>query len=129
MSLQLRLYELTFIARQDMTPAQVESLAQGYINTIREQGGDVTKTEFCGLRNLAYPIKKNKKGYYVLLNVKASPETIAEIERQIKINENIIRYLTVRVEELDAKPSPLMQQRSFREEGVRHFDEEDYQAE
>lgn len=110
----MRFYEAVFIARQDATPAQVEALAQQYTKIVRDFGGEVTKTEFCGLRNLAYPINKNKKGHYVLMNLQSKPEAVKEIERLMSINSDILRYLTVRVEELDNNPSPLMQQRNFR---------------
>jgi small subunit ribosomal protein S6 len=109
----MRFYETVFVARQDLTPAQVEGLAQQYTNVIRQHGGEVTKTEFCGLRSLAYMIKKNKKGHYVLLNIHSKADAIAEIERQMAINEDILRYLTIRVKELDNTPSALMQQRSY----------------
>lgn len=109
----MRLYEAVFIARQEITPAQVESLTQGFVSIIKEFGGEVTKTEFCGLRPLAYPIKKNSKGHYVLMNISVKPEGITEMERQMKLNEDILRGLTVRVEELDPNPSYLMQQKTF----------------
>lgn len=112
----MRFYECVFVARQDLTNAQVENMAKHYTSLIKEEGGIVGKIEFCGLRTLAYPIKKNKKGHYVLMNVTANPASIAEVERQMKLSEDILRYLTVRVEELDDNPSSLMQQRSFRDE-------------
>lgn len=114
-----RFYETIFIARQDITANQVESLAKQYTNIIKEFGGEITKTEFCGLRNLAYKIKKNRKGHYVLMNISVKPEGIKEVERQMKINEDVLRYLTMRVEELDNAPSALMQNRGFREDVVR----------
>ncbi len=110
-----RFYEMVFIARQDLTTAQVEALVHAYTGIVKEFGGDVTKTEFCGLRNLAYMIKKNKKGHYVLLNISVNPEAIQEIERQMSLNEDILRYLSVRVENLDNTPSPLMQQKSYKD--------------
>ena len=111
-----RFYETIFIARQDITANQVESLAKQYTSIIKEYGGEVTKTEFCGLRNLAYKIKKNRKGHYVLMNVEVKSEGIQEMERQMKINEDVLRYLSVRLEKLDNAPSALMQNRSFRED-------------
>ena len=112
----MRFYECVFVARQDLTGAQVENMAKQYTTTIKNDGGVVGKIEFCGLRTLAYPIKKNKKGHYVLMNITAEPKSIAEIERQMKLSEDILRYLTVKVEALDDNPSSLMQQRSFRDE-------------
>jgi small subunit ribosomal protein S6 len=121
----MRFYENVFVARQDLTSAQVESLAQQYTQVIETFNGKVTKTELCGLRTLAYPIKKNKKGHYVLMNVAVSADGLKEVERQMKINENILRYLTVRVEQLDNNPSTLMQQKTFREDQARYDDDFD----
>jgi small subunit ribosomal protein S6 len=119
----MRYYELVFIARQDLTPAQVEGMTKQYTSVIQEQGGEVSKTEFCGLRTLAYPIRKNSKGNYVLLNVAIQPLGMKEVERQMKINEDILRYLSVRVAKLDNHPSPLMQQRNYKEEMNRKVDD------
>lgn len=125
----MRYYETVFIARQDVTSSQVESMTQHYTSVIKEHGGEVTKTEFCGLRPLAYPIKKNKKGHYVLLNVAVKPEGLAEVERQMKISEDILRYLSVRVDVLDNNPSALMQQRHYREDFNRNnYDDQNDQG-
>jgi small subunit ribosomal protein S6 len=104
----MNLYETIFIARQDMAPSQVDALTEKYSNIIRDGGGAVSKTEYCGLRTLAYPIKKNTKGHYVLLNIKSVHPAVAEVERQMRISDDIIRYMTVRVEELQEGPSPLL---------------------
>ncbi len=112
----MRFYENVFIARQDLTSNQIETLAQHYTAIVKEYGGEVSKTEFCGLRTLAYPIKKNKKGHYVLLNIAVDSKAITEMERQMRLNEDVLRFLTVRVDELDNNPSALMQNRHFREE-------------
>lgn len=117
----MRFYEIVFIARQDATSAQVEGLAQQYTQVIEKLGGKVAKTELCGLRTLAYPIKKNKKGHYVLFNLGINPDQIAELERQMGLNESILRYLVVRIEEIDPQPSLLMQQKSF---DNRRFDDD-----
>lgn len=109
-------YEIIFIIRQDATPNLVESIASNITNIIKTSGGDVTKTEFCGLRLFAYPIKKSKKGHYVLLNALCEGSIIAEVERQLRINEDVLRHLTVRVEKLDNNPSALMQNRHYRED-------------
>ena len=121
----MRFYENVFVARQDITSTQVETLAQQYAGIVEQFGGKVTKTELCGLRTLAYPIKKNKKGHYVLMNVAVSSEGMKEVERQMSINENILRYMTLAVEELDNNPSILMQQKSFREDQPRYDDDYD----
>ena len=84
----MKLYETVFIVRQDATPAQVETLTQDYTKVIRSLGGEVNKTEFCGLRSLAYKIKKNGKGHYVLMNITADHKAIAEMERLMKLNES-----------------------------------------
>lgn len=109
-------YEIIFIIRQDATPVLVESIASQITGVIKDSGGDVTKTEFCGLRAFAYPIKKSKKGHYVLLNAQCEGEVIAEVERQLRINEDVLRHLSVRVEKLDNNPSALMQNRHYRED-------------
>lgn len=120
----MNFYETVFIVRQDSTPAQVESLTQDYTKIIRDHGGEVSKTEFCGLRTLAYRVKKNRKGHYVLMNVQSSPAGVAEMERLMKLNENVLRHLTVRVEALDPNPSPLMQQKNFQADRARTFNDD-----
>ncbi|HZB90828.1 MAG TPA: 30S ribosomal protein S6 [Stellaceae bacterium] len=110
------LYENVFIARQDISAAQVEALADGFTTLVGEQGGQVTKREYWGLRNIAYRIKKNRKGHYVLLNLDAPPAAVNELERNMRINEDVIRYLTVRVDALEEGPSAVMQNRGRGEE-------------
>lgn len=104
-------YENVFIARQDISATQVDSLTEAFTNTVENGGGKVTKQEYWGLRNLAYKIKKNRKGHYVLLNLDASADVVQELERQMRINEDILRYLTIRLDELSDEPSPIMQNR------------------
>lgn len=108
-------YEVIFIVRQDASSTLVESIASGITKVIKDSGGDVTKTEFCGLRPFAYPIKKSRRGHYILLNVECDGATIFEVERQLRINEDVVRHLTVRVKKLDNNPSALMQNRHYRE--------------
>jgi len=110
------LYENVFIARQDISGAQVDALADGFTQLIAEQGGEIKKREYWGLRNLAYRMKKNRKGHYVLFNIEAPPAAIAELERTMRINEDVLRYLTLRVDQLEEGPSPVMQSRGSREE-------------
>jgi small subunit ribosomal protein S6 len=105
------LYENVFIARQDISTAQVEALTETFATLVAEQGGKVEKREYWGLRNLAYRIKKNRKGHYVLFNLDAPPGAVSELERNMRINEDVLRYLTVRVEELEAGPSAVLQNR------------------
>jgi small subunit ribosomal protein S6 len=101
-------YELVFIMRQDASPALIESVASDVTRVLKANGGDVTKTEFCGLRSFAYPIKKSMKGHYVLLNIVCDGSIICELERMLRINEDVLRYLTVRVDKLDNTPSALL---------------------
>ncbi len=102
-------YEHVFIARQDITAHQVDALANDLTAVVEEQGGSVTKKEYWGLKNLAYRIKKNRKGHYILLNLDAPAKAVHELERRVRFNEDIIRFLTMRVNELDENPSVQMQ--------------------
>jgi small subunit ribosomal protein S6 len=120
----MKLYETVFIARQDLTNAQVETLANTFTSVIKTHGGEVSKTEFCGLRNLAYKIKKNKKGHYTLMNISCEPAGILEMERQMKLNEDILRHLTIRVDALDPNPSKLMQ-RTYHDDRYQGLDDRD----
>lgn len=110
-------YENVFIARQDISASQVDTLTDAFTGAIENLGGKVAKREYWGLKNLAYRIKKNRKGHYVLLNLDAPADAIQEMERQMRINEDILRYLTVRVEELEEGPSIMMQSRGERRGG------------
>src|SRR5262249_60265460 len=98
-------YENVFIARQDISATQAEALTEQFATLIAEQGGKVTKKEQWGLRNIAYRIKKNRKGHYVLMNIDAPPAAVSEMERQMRINEDGLRYLTVPVDTLEEDPS------------------------
>jgi small subunit ribosomal protein S6 len=110
------LYESTFIARHDMSAQQVEGLAETFSTIITDNGGTVTKTESWGLKTLAYRIKKNRKGHFVFFNIDAPPPALQEYERNLRLNEDILRYLTVRVDELDPEPSVMMQARASRDD-------------
>src|SRR5580698_7212704 len=105
-------YENVFIARQDISTAQVEALTETFANLVAENGGKVEKREYWGLRNLAYRMKKNRKGHYVLFNLEAPAAAVSELERNMRINEDVLRYLTIRVEELEAGPSAVLQSRN-----------------
>ncbi len=115
----MSLYECVFIARQDIATPQVETMADEFTTIITSQGGQVTKREYWGLRNIAYRIKKNRKGHYVLFNVDAPPSAVAEFERQMSINEDVLRYLTIRVDELEEGPSAVMQSKNQRDDRPR----------
>jgi small subunit ribosomal protein S6 len=113
------LYEHVFLARQDISAQQVESLLQDFRTLLEERGGSVGKTEYWGLKSLAFRIKKNRKAHYALMNIDAPHEAVTELERQMRLSTDIIRFLTVRVDEHDAAPSPMMPGRSRRREGPR----------
>ena len=98
-------YETVFIARQEISAAQVDALSDQFTAVLSENGGSVKKKEYWGLKGLAFRIKKNRKGHYVLLNIDAPPAALHEMERQMRINEDILRFMTVRVDELDESPS------------------------
>lgn len=110
----MALYESVFIARQDISTAQAEALGDTFAEIIANLGGTVSKKEYWGLRNLAYRIKKNRKGHYMLLNVDAPPGAVAELERNMRINEDILRYMTVRVDALEEGPSAILRSREER---------------
>ena len=103
------LYESVVIARQDIATTQVDTLADELTNIISEGGGKVAKRENWGLRSLTYRIKKNRKGHYVLFNIDAPPAAINEYERRMRINEDVLRYLTVRVDVHEEGPSAILQ--------------------
>ncbi len=102
------LYEHVFIARQDLAQAQVDALAENATNILTENGGKVVKTETWGLRSLAYRIQKNRKAHYVALDFEAPAPVVAELERQTQINEDVIRYMTIKVDEHEQGPSAMM---------------------
>ena len=105
------LYEHIFLARQDVSPQQVEELTNTLTSVIDQNGGKVTKNEYWGLKSLSYRIKKNRKAHYSLLNINAPAPAVAEMERQMRINEDILRFMTVRVDELEEGPSAMLQKR------------------
>jgi small subunit ribosomal protein S6 len=102
------LYEHVFLARQDLSQAQVDALAAAATEIVEANQGKVTKTETWGLKNLAYKIDRNRKAHFVLLNIEGPGEVVAELERQSRINEDVLRYLTVRVDEHEEGPSVMM---------------------
>ena len=114
-------YEHVVIARQDISPQQAEALNDQLKAVIEEGGGSVAKIEYWGLRNLTYRIKKNRKGHYSLLAIDAPSAAVKEMERQLSINEDVLRYLTLRVEQLDLELSPVLARRDRERE--RRFDD------
>jgi small subunit ribosomal protein S6 len=107
----MALYEHIYLARQDVSPQQVEELTNALTAVLVEGGGKVTKNEYWGLKSLSYRIKKNRKAHYSLLNIDAPAPAVAEMERQMRINEDILRFMTVRVDELEEGPSAMLQKR------------------
>src|SRR5690606_35151633 len=107
----MALYEHIYLARQDVSQQQVEELTAQLTEILGQGGGKVTKNEYWGLKGLSYRIKKNRKAHYTLLNIDASPAAVAEMERQMRINEDILRFMTVRVDEHEEGPSAMMAKR------------------
>ena len=108
----IALYESLIIGRQDLTPSQFETIIDKFASVIVSLKGEVKKRESWGLRNLAYKINKNRKGHYILLNIDGPPEAIVEYERLMRLDEDIIRFLTIKIKFIDEKPSPLMANKS-----------------
>jgi small subunit ribosomal protein S6 len=102
------LYEHVFLARQDVTAQQVEEMTAQFKGVIEQLGGSVKKTEYWGVKSLSYRLRKNRKAHFTLLNVEAPPAALVEIERQERINEDVLRYLTIRVDEHEEGPSAMM---------------------
>ena len=108
----MALYESVIIGRQDLTPSQFETIIEKFISVIVSLKGEIKKRESWGLRNLAYKINKNRKGHYILLNIDGPPEAIVEYERLMRLDEDIIRFLTIKIKFIDEKPSPLLANKS-----------------
>jgi small subunit ribosomal protein S6 len=102
------LYEHVYLARQDLSAQQVEELTQQLSGVLTQMGGKIGKTEYWGVKSLTYRIRKNRKAHMTLINVDAPPAALTEIERQERINEDVLRYLTIRVDELEEGPSAMM---------------------
>jgi len=114
---QMALYEHLLIARQDISAQQVDALATHLKTIVEGEGGKIEKQEYWGLRGLAYRIKKNRKGHYVLLNINAPSVAVVELERQLKINEDVLRYITVKVDQFDVSSNKA--RRDDKPEGVK----------
>lgn len=105
-------YESIFIARQDLSTTQVEKLTKDFSKIIKDGNGKIQKVEPWGLRQMSYPIKKNKKGHYVLLNIEAPADTLHEMERNMRLSEDILRFLTIKTNEFSKEPSKVLQTKS-----------------
>lgn len=106
------LYECVFIARNDVTQQQVETVADTIATDLEADGGTVQKREYWGLRSLAYRVKKNRKGHYLLLGLDAKPAFITEMERRLSLNEDVLRFMTLRVDEIEEAPSAILSRKS-----------------
>jgi small subunit ribosomal protein S6 len=104
----MALYESVIIGRQDLTVNQFETIIEELITVLRSQNGEVKKREYWGLRNLAYKINKNRKGHYIMLNIDSPPSGITEYERLMGLHEDIVRFLTIKIDEVNEIPSPMM---------------------
>ena len=104
----MALYESVIIGRQDLTNSQFETLIDEFISIIKSNEGEIKKTEYWGIRNLAYKINKNRKGHYYMLNIEGPSATISEYERLLGLHEDIARFLTIRIDQVNESPSPLM---------------------
>lgn len=116
----MALYEHIYLARQDISAQQVDALTARFKAVIEFFGGKVEKAEYWGVKSLAYRIKKNRKAHFSLLNIDAPPAALAEMERQMGINEDVIRFMTVRLEALEQGPSAMMRKRDDDDRGDRH---------
>ena len=105
------LYEHVFLTRQDMSGQQVEALTDYFKSVIAENDGEIGKVEYWGLKSIAYRLHKNRKAHYTLMNITAPPGAISEMERQMRLNEDVLRHLTIRVTEHETGPSAMMQKR------------------
>ncbi len=120
----MRLYESVFIARQDISAGQVDAMCEEFAGIITDGGGKIQKQEYWGLKTLQYRIKKNRKGHYILFNMEADSATMAEYGRKLGLNEDVIRVLTVSIDEVDPEPSMMMQAKSDRP--TREYDNDDH---
>jgi len=113
------LYEHVFLVRQDVSAQQVEALTKEFSDIITEAGGKVAKSEYWGLKSLAYKIKKNRKAHYSLLNIESAPEAVAEMERRMSLATDVIRHMTLKVDEHETEPSVMMRKSDRDDRGGR----------
>ena len=122
-SVRMPFYESVFIARQDISAGQVDTLADDMLKIITDGGGSVARREYWGLRSLAYRMKKNRKGHYVMFNLDAPSDAIQEMERNLRLHEDVLRYMTIRVNELRIEPSPMVHGKGDRDRAERRVRE------
>lgn len=115
----MALYESVLIARQDISAGQVDTLADEMEKIITDNGGSVARREYWGLRSLTYRMKKNRKGHYVMFNLDASSDAVQEMERNLRLHEDVLRYMTIRLDELRADPSPMAHGKTDRDRADR----------
>lgn len=121
----MALYESVYIARQDLSTQQVEALTELMSAVVTDNGATIAKTEQWGLRSLAYRIKKNRKGHYTQLTIDGPAAAVQELERQLGLNEDVLRSLTLRIDAIDMEPSAILQAKAGRDERPRRGDRED----
>ncbi|HEY5226520.1 MAG TPA: 30S ribosomal protein S6 [Methylovirgula sp.] len=115
----MSLYEHVYLARQDISAPQVDALNEQFKTLIESFGGKIEKLEYWGVKSLAYRIKKNRKAHFTLVNISAPPAALTELERQMGLNEDILRFMTIRVEEMETGPSAMMRKRDDDDRGDR----------
>jgi small subunit ribosomal protein S6 len=115
----MALYEHVYLARQDVSAQQVETMTEQFKTVIESMGGKVAKVEYWGVKSLAYRINKNRKAHFSLINLDAPAAAVAEMERQMRINENVLRFMTIRMEALEDGPSAMMRKRDDDDRGER----------
>ena len=119
----MAIYECVFIARQELTAAQTEQLSKDLTKIVSANSGEIKNQEYWGLRNLAYKIRKNRKGHYTMFHIEAPSSTIEELERNMRLNEDILRYLTVKIDTLPEGPSVMMTARPDRPRRTDRYDD------
>ena len=119
----MAIYECVYIARQELTAAQTEQLSKDLTKIVSSNSGEIKKQEYWGLRNLAYKIRKNRKGHYTMFHIEAPTGTIEELERNMRLNEDILRYLTVKIDKLPEGPSVMMTARPDRSRRTDRYDD------
>lgn len=117
---KMSLYEVIFIGRQDLSQQQMEALGVSLGLFVEQNAGEIARSEYCGFRELAYIVKKNQKGHYFIMQIKASSETISELDRQMRFNEDIIRYLIVKVDKFESKDNIISQVKSYNDDVSSH---------